>query len=251
MQLAKRKNKQAGKVTSAERRAKVLPLTVNERDAFLGTAAEEPWKPYAAAFETMLLAGLRPSECYALHPTDLDLGARKLKVAKALDLDRSIKDTKTHETRTVLLSAQLTADLKAYLHWLRQEALRRGWGELTWLFPTQRNTPLEAHASDVFHGICDRAQIARHRVYDCRHSYASIALTARQPIGFISKQLGHKTVRITLDVYAKWLPSEDDSRWTDLEPEHGTRDVQSAVNARNHRGGMPVRALSGVQWAFR
>ena len=44
-------------------------------------------------------------------------------------------------------------------------------------------------------------QVARIRLHDLRHSYASSALAASVPIEVLSKRLGHTRISITQDVY--------------------------------------------------
>jgi hypothetical protein len=39
-----------------------------------------------------------------------------------------------------------------------------------------------------------------------RHTFAPLLLAAREPITYVSRQLGHRDSAITLRVYAYWLP---------------------------------------------
>jgi integrase len=111
----------------------------------------------------MAKAGLRPSEVYALQPDDLNLQARIMRVERALDLYKAGKPTKTYERRTVRLSSSLVQTLRRHLSWLKSEALLRGWPEITWLFPTEVNTPLdESRAKKVFHRARKEARLPYH-----------------------------------------------------------------------------------------
>jgi integrase len=47
------------------------------------------------------------------------------------------------------------------------------------------------------------------RLHDVRHSYATVALSNREPITVVSRRLGHAKVSITLDVYSHILPTDD------------------------------------------
>jgi integrase len=47
------------------------------------------------------------------------------------------------------------------------------------------------------------------RLYDLRHTYASLMLSARVPLLYVAQQLGHRNSVTTLRYYAQWLPSED------------------------------------------
>ena len=44
------------------------------------------------------------------------------------------------------------------------------------------------------------------RIHDLRHTYATLRLAKGDNIIDVSKQLGHASVKMTLDVYAHWVP---------------------------------------------
>ena len=54
--------------------------------------------------------------------------------------------------------------------------------------------------------ILVEAGLPRIRLYDLRHTAASLALAAGAPVKAISEQLGHSNTAFTLDVYAHLLP---------------------------------------------
>jgi integrase len=47
--------------------------------------------------------------------------------------------------------------------------------------------------------------------HDLRHTFATLALAARVPVKVVSEMLGHKSVKLTLDVYAHSLPGTHES----------------------------------------
>jgi hypothetical protein len=90
-----------------------------------------------------------------------------------------VKDTKTFETRTVDLTDDLVHHLRRHLAWLAGETLRRGWGEARWLFPNEAGQPLdEARTRKVFQRALKRAKLPAFRVYDLRHTFASLLLAS-------------------------------------------------------------------------
>ena len=78
-----------------------------------------------------------------------------------------------------------------------------------------------------------RGEVPDYRMYDCRHTYASLLLATGAPITYVSQQLGHSSPSTTLKFYARWIPSKN-QRWVDVldwsskvgtapvEPESGT-----------------------------
>jgi len=196
----------AGTVSKAERR-KIRPMSLKERDRFLAVARKTS---LAALFELLIKTGLRPSEAYALRIDDLDFRASTLRVERALGLtSRDLKTTKTAETRIVDLSPELATRLREHVVALREHALRNGWGEPSWLFPSRSNTPLEHNnVAKVFKRVLKDAKLPSFRPYDCRHTYASQLLAQGVPISYVAAQLGHANPTTTLAHYAHWITSE-------------------------------------------
>ncbi len=229
--LGGRPGRRAGKLTKAQRAEHVRPFSIAELEQLLGAARSA--RPYAALFETMGKAGLRPGEALALGLDDLDLEQRTLLVERALDHDGTVKSTKTAETRIVRLTASLVRTLRQHVAWLKQETLKRRWGAPAWLFPTEANTPLDpTKVGKVFKRILTTATLsAHHRPYDLRHTYASAMLLRGAPITFVSRQLGHANPSTTLRHYARWIDA-DGGQWADvLEPDSGTNTRQAVGNA--------------------
>ena len=174
----------------------------------------------------------------ALQPRDLDVGHAVLRIDRTWSLG-TVKPPKTWECRTVDLNLATLARLGQHRGLLAQETLAQGWGEAAWLFPSATNTPLdESNLTEVFHRILKAATLPHFRVYDLRHTFASLLLSAGAPLLYVSQQLGHRKPTTTLRYYRKWIPSGD-QRWVELlagnpvllEPETGTNVAQGVVRA--------------------
>jgi integrase len=184
LQLGRRKANRADKLTAAERVQKVRPMTWEQRTAFLDAAERD--RRYGALFAVLAKAGLRPGEAFALKPGDVDVLTRSLRVERAISLGH-VKATKTAEDRAVDLTPSLMRILHRHLAWLKAEALRRGRGESEWLFPNEAGRPLDkARAERLFHQIRKRAGLPHFRLYDLRHTFASLLLAAGAPITYVS-----------------------------------------------------------------
>jgi len=212
-QLGRRKATRADKLSAAERVQKIRPMSAEQRTAFL--AAAGGYGRYATLFAVLATAGLRPSEAFALKPDDIDMHAHTLRVERALSLG-VVKATKTAEARSVDVAPGLLRNLERHLGAVNKEALRRGWGAPEWLFPNESGRPLDiAKVARVFHLASKRAGLPHFRLYDLRHTYASLLLAGGAPITYVSAQLGHANPATTLRYYAKWIPSQG-QRWVDL-----------------------------------
>jgi len=238
----RKRGKRAEALTQAERLQKIRPMSWHDRDAFLAASARR--HRYHALFAVLAKAGLRPGEAFALQPGDLDLKARTLRVERAVTIGARVKDTKTHDVRTVDLTQDLAQIIRRWIVSLKAESLAAGRGEPAWLFPKADGTLMDKdHAAAVFRKILTLAKLSGYRVYDCRHTYASLLLASGAPITYVAQQLGHSSPATTLRFYARWIPSKG-RRWADvldrstkatagmpaeLEPESGT--IAEAVQA--------------------
>jgi len=99
---------------------------------------------------------------------------------------------------------------------LKRQALQSGWGEPTWLFPTEANTPLdESRVRKALKRALRAAGLPEFRLYDLRHTFASLMLADGAPITYVSAQLGHANPTTTLQHYARWIPSQG-RQWINL-----------------------------------
>ena len=89
--------------------------------------------------------------------------------------------------------------------------LKAGWREVPeWVFVDQDGKPLDPGnlRGRVHYKACEKAKLRRVRIHDIRHSYATIRISAGHNIADVSRQLGHASIKITVDTYYHWLPSQ-------------------------------------------
>ena len=154
--------------------------------------------------------GLRPSESYGLKVSDIDWKRCTLRVECAVELNtHEIKPTKTSETRDVDLSPELVELLRAHVAKLTKRGFKKG-KDRRWLFPSEAGTVLDHNnVARTFRRRLKDAELPSFRLYDLRHTYASMLLAEGVPITYVANQLGHASSTTTLDHYAKWIPAED------------------------------------------
>jgi integrase len=165
------------------------------------------------------------------------LGTRKIDVNKALS-QGTIGQTKTGLSRTVDASRELVAVLREFLVWREKETLRRGWREMpkTLFFNDQGNPLDESRVRKSFSRVLKAAELSRFRLYDCRHTYASLLLNGGAPITYVAAQLGHSKPTTTLQWYAHFLPGGDDHRFVDgLDRDFGNLWHQFGTKGRSRR----------------
>jgi integrase len=156
--------------------------------------------------------GLRPSEALRL-PWD-DVGTNWVVVRG---------ETKTASSRRTVTLPASTMTALAW-HRTQQEAEKIAAGgsyrDMGRVFASQTGGPLDLknvtarHFKPLLNAYYPLPNI---RVYDFRHTHASILLAAGTPVHVVSKRLGHASAKMTLDVYAHVLSGQDDDAVTSLE----------------------------------
>lgn len=53
------------------------------------------------------------------------------------------------------------------------------------------------------------ADVKYRNPYQTRHTYASMMLSAEEPLLWVSHQMGHADVLVTAKKYARWIPESD------------------------------------------
>src|SRR5262249_7035709 len=150
-------------------------------------------------------SGCRPGELLALAWPDVDLAGGYLTVRHSLEESNGqlrIKDVKTAKARRRIHLASQTIDA---LHEHRQRMLVEGWDVKTGaVFVDTEGNYL--HNNDVrqgsFQRILQRAGLPIIRLYDLRHTCATLLLLADEPVKVVSERLGHSTITLTLDIYS-------------------------------------------------
>jgi integrase len=221
----------------AERLKFIRPFETEELDRVLAVAREKDAE-YFPLYLLLARAGLRPGEALALQWGDLDFTKRKLTVERALS-DGELGDTKTGITRIVDMSQELAAVLSALYRERQRQTLKHGWSEVPELvFVNARRNSLDlSWVRKRFVRCLAKAGVGGHRLYDLRHTFASLLLIKGAPITYVAAQLGHSKPVTTLQHYARWLPKSGvsyvDSLDTEeiLAPKAGTNSQHQVVAA--------------------
>lgn len=182
-------------------RREMRAMSHEEARRFLTAAAATQ---HYALFALLLATGLRPGEAVALKWIDLDAANDRLIVRRSVSKGKGavrVREPKTSKgRRTVQLPPNLTALLVG---------LRNGADDERFMFPSRAGTPLDVRnlASQHFKTILREAGLpAEFRLYDLRHTHATLLLMAGENPKIVSERLGHASVMLTLDVYSHVLP---------------------------------------------
>lgn len=129
--------------------------------------------------------------------------------------------------------------LKQHLVSRKKEALKKGWGEPPeLLFYNEAGNRIDINGirKRVFYKCLEKAGLRRIRIHDLRHTYATLRISKGDNILDVSKQLGHHSIKITLDTYAHWMPGGKKSEVDELDGHQAPGTDESIKNAEDANG---------------
>jgi integrase len=199
----------------------INPLTREETQIMLDKA-ETDFVHYYPLFLCAPRAGLREGELISLKGIDLDFNGRFIDVQRNFSRGK-ITTPKNGKSRRVDMSNRLTAVLDDLLSRKRAVALRKEMakepGERRdaaavvnevmedWLFTTPQGTRLDpSNLRKVFYRLLVAAKLRRVRFHDLRHTFASLLIQQGEGLPYIRDQLGHSSIKITVDTYGHLVP---------------------------------------------
>jgi integrase len=152
-------------------------------------------------FEFLAYTGLRIGEALGLTWADVDFERNVVRVHRQLSRYRVHARLKTDAARREVLLAPAIVRLLGQ-RWL--ESPFKGADDFAFATKTRRGLDYR-HVCDAFRIAVRRAGLSgrgRLSLHSLRHGYASLLISKRLDIVFVSRQLGHANANITLSVYA-------------------------------------------------
>ena len=201
-----------------QEREEMRPLTINETKNFLQAAANTR---FGTLFELLLTTGLRPGEALGLKWADIDLTAGRLQVVRSL-ADGKFQEPKTSRARRTLpLPASTVSSLKRHKKAQSEERLMADdWEDNDLVFAGEKGQPVYYRnlVRRHFKPLLRKAGLpATVRLYDFRHTAATLLLSAGENPKIVSERLGHASVVITLDTYSHVLPDMQEGAASKIE----------------------------------
>jgi integrase len=217
----------------ADREDAMRALSKEEANRFLEAARSDRWYPY---WLLLLTSGLRPGEALGLKWSDLE-EPNDTQTAYRVRVRRTVVRIRGKEwtfgkpktklgARAVALPSITVEALKE--HRKRQAAEKLAAEPDTYtdhdlIFATSSGAPLAQ--TDLrrrhFLPILERAGLPKIRVYDLRHTAATLLLAAGEHPKVVSERLGHATITLTLDTYSHVLPDMQEPAAEKLEAMFG------------------------------
>ena len=149
---------------------------------------------------TALHTGMRRGELLALQWSKIDFKKKTIRIDKSLYNNQFVQPKTKSSLRTIEVTDEL---LKVLKEW----KLKSKPNKFDLVFPNSEGNPMDARnmVRREFDTVVAKTSIGHFRWHDLRHTYASVLLANKADIKFVQKQLGHSSIRITLDTYGHLL----------------------------------------------
>jgi integrase len=230
MKLALRDAKLRGQVVD-ERIFEIKPPRLEPRERrFLAwdevdeLATNTP-EPYGNLVRFAALTGLRQGELFGLTDKDLDLDGGKIRVERGVYRGELVP----LKTRASRRSVDLTPTAVLIL---RRQLLARTPNPEGLVFPSSTGAIIDDDnfRHRIFKPACVRAGLRGLAFHDLRHTYAALMVDAGAHPKYLQAQMGHSSVRTTLDQYGHLFPDANRAVLKGLEAlVAGTRDHRTAL----------------------
>ncbi len=194
-------------------KTEMMYFTPKETQTFLDAAKDDKYYP---AFLLAIETGMRPEEYLGLQWKDIDFENKALSVRRALVVKKGggyiFTEPKTKKSRrSIPISNSLINALKTHRRNQLEERMKLGasYENLDLVFASEIGTPL-LHGNLLrrhFKPIRDKAGLPKIRLYDLRHTTATLLLSAGENPKVVSERLGHASIVLTLDTYSHVLPT--------------------------------------------
>jgi integrase len=186
-------------------------LNAEQARSFLEAALKTHYGP---VFAVALTTGMRPSEYLGLKWQDVDWDRGTVGVVRTLEKVKGgwrFADTKRDRSRRVIKLQEWVLEKLKGLHAGRRRSKYDMPEAADLVFTTPEGRPIYSDKlAQRFKAILREAGLPAMRLYDLRHTAATLALSAGVPPKVVAEQLGHASAAFTLDVYSHLLPHMQD-----------------------------------------
>jgi integrase len=198
-------------------------LSPEETRKFLEVAKGNKW---FALFFMVIESGLRPEEYLGLQWKDIDFEQKQLSVRRAAIEKKgggfSFTEPKTKKSRRKIpISNSVLIALKSHRRNQLEERMKiaSDYQNNDLVFASELGTPLQRKnlTDRHFKPLLKKAELPNIRLYDLRHTTATLLLSAGENPKVVSERLGHASIVLTLDTYSHVLPTMQESATDKLE----------------------------------
>ena len=192
----------------------VYPFALEEIQSILNASTGQNKNIITLLFFT----GMRTGELWALKWSDINFKS------KTIHIQRGIRHGKESSTKTK--NSNRVIDMLPAV----EEALNRQksftYINDSYVFLNQKKQPFQSAQSisqGYWKNVLKLCGLDYRVLYQTRHTFATLMISHGEDIVWVSKMLGHANVRITLEVYTKYIPNQKKERavfLNDIQPKN-------------------------------
>ncbi len=80
-----------------------------------------------------------------------------------------------------------------------------------WVFCNERGNPIDMRTLKRRHfkKVLAKAELRKIRFHDLRHTFATLLITQGESLAYVKDQLGHSSIKMTVDTYTHWIPGSN------------------------------------------
>lgn len=179
------------------------PFTSREQQAILSELEGQAKNLIQFAFWT----GLRTSELVALEWRDIDWTKKVIYVRRA----KTMHSEEPEAPKTKAGSRIVKLLPPAYRALVDQAKFTEFENGPVFFNPNTKKpwTGDKSIRVGLWQPALKRAKVRYRYPYQTRHTYASMMLSAGEPLAWVSHQMGHSSILMTAQAYARWIPDSD------------------------------------------
>ena len=153
----------------------------------------------------MFSSGIRPGEIIALLWKDIDFDKKQISIYKTI--------VNSHKGPVKTLAIKRKIDMLPMAEFaLKKQFELTGYQEIVFLSSFHK----QFYSHDIigvhFKKVLKKVNIQVRKLYNLRHTFASLLISKGEDITWVSKTLGHESVQTTLKYYTKYIIKEEDAR---------------------------------------
>ncbi len=194
-----------------EEKPEVEPFDSDEVSKLI-TSADGWFKNY---LEIALGAGLRPNETFGLEWRDIDFAKGLIIVRRTMAKSGPRLPKTKSSQRDVPMTDAVRAALKR-----QQDGLLMPSGLV---FKSRDGTPMILNnvRSRYWKPLLVKAKVRERDLYQCRHTYCVLRLTAGDDVRDIAREMGHSNISMLVTVYSRWSNRRADATTNDESSQRG------------------------------
>jgi integrase len=194
------------------------PLSQKELKLLLDKV-QEHFSEYYPLFLLLARTGVRIGEALGLRWGDIDFNSRFINLKRSLSRGK-ITTLKSKRSRRIDMSKQLSHVLKMHRSECKKKGFALGLGDCPeYVFTNTLGDFVDVNnwRRRVFNKALEKAELRKVRIHDLRHTYATLRISKGDNIADVSNQLGHYSVKFTMDIYFHWVPGKKKSEVDELD----------------------------------